>query len=712
MTWITYPLFSVLVLWTFSGSLLAQSLAGQLASQRRNAPAAMQTLGQVLADDATLHDITFVDAQHGWAVGDRGVILATDDGGAHWHAQTSGVETPLLSVSFVDPQRGWIVGGNTTPLTHRTNGIVLRTFDGGQTWERTETPTLPRLTHVQFFDAAHGMAAGYGSSFYPSGVFVTQDGGRRWQPLAGSNQSTWVAGSFIDADTGFLAGPDSARGLVFDRKLTTPPMATADSRQPLGLSATSATEAWMVGGDGLVLHTTDSGTTWQPPATPPVTLSPAMSSAWQWTTVAARGNRVWITGLPGSVIAHSPDAGATWTLQPTGGNTPLEKIAFVDDQRGWAVGTLGTILATDDGGRNWRRQRGGGRAAMLAMTTAPVASPVEVAARYAAGDGYRTTVLPLFNSTATDTAASDSHRVAEALAYCGTNYQRPLWSAAVPPVGFHQSPQQLFEELNRQSDGQAGERLLAKLVLSLRTWQPEVLLVPHQRNDSSDADAVLVEHLVRLAIQRAADPMQDADLTALGVAPWQVKRTVGLLPEGERGTIRMATDDFVPALGGSPSPIKPRRLAGCCSANIRFPLRWSRWRSSTSNWLAWPASTRDPFAGLNLPSGGDARRPVSQWPRTLPISTALRKLTQKRGSARSPARIHRRKPHLERPGGTAHGRPGPRHRGRTALSTGRGVSLDRSPGDGGRYHVPARLAVPRSSPHRASLKLASEVLRQ
>src|SRR5437868_1957139 len=41
--------------------------------------------------DAELTAVTFVDADHGWAVGDRGVIWHTSDGGRTWKLQKSGV---------------------------------------------------------------------------------------------------------------------------------------------------------------------------------------------------------------------------------------------------------------------------------------------------------------------------------------------------------------------------------------------------------------------------------------------------------------------------------------------------------------------------------------------------------------------------------------------------------------------------------------------
>src|SRR5690606_7429688 len=103
---------------------------------------------------------------------------------------------------------------------------------------------------------------------------------------------------------------------------------------------------------------------------------PSMARTWQWRTIAARGEQIWLAGSPGSVIVRSTDGGATWTATATGAPTPIESLTFVDAQRGWAVGALGTILVTRDGGRTWQAQRGGGRAAMLVATASPEHAPL------------------------------------------------------------------------------------------------------------------------------------------------------------------------------------------------------------------------------------------------------------------------------------------------------------------------------------------------
>ena len=143
--------------------------------------------------DATLNDVMFINPQRGWAVGDRGVIWHTRDGGRHWELQASPAECRLESVFFLDAQNGWIVGGYTHPLTHKSSGIVLRTRDGGGRWEETRDASLPLLKKVKFFDARQGWAAGLSSSLYRSGIFTTRDGGRSWSPIPGDAPAGYLA---------------------------------------------------------------------------------------------------------------------------------------------------------------------------------------------------------------------------------------------------------------------------------------------------------------------------------------------------------------------------------------------------------------------------------------------------------------------------------------------------------------------------------------
>lgn len=73
-----------------------------------------------------LAGVTMVDATHGWAVGDGGLILRTSNGST-WTPQASGVTFDLTAVTTLNDQTAWVVGDGET---------ILRTTDGGLTWTK------------------------------------------------------------------------------------------------------------------------------------------------------------------------------------------------------------------------------------------------------------------------------------------------------------------------------------------------------------------------------------------------------------------------------------------------------------------------------------------------------------------------------------------------------------------------------------------------
>jgi photosystem II stability/assembly factor-like uncharacterized protein len=61
------------------------------------------------------------------AVGERGIIVYSDDAGETWQQADVPVSVSLAAVCFPNPQNGWAVGHS---------GVVLHSADGGKTWER------------------------------------------------------------------------------------------------------------------------------------------------------------------------------------------------------------------------------------------------------------------------------------------------------------------------------------------------------------------------------------------------------------------------------------------------------------------------------------------------------------------------------------------------------------------------------------------------
>ncbi len=316
-------------------------------------------------DGQILNAVSFVDADHGWAVGSgssedgASTVLATTNGGATWQEQTSGTTADLLSATFVDASHGWLSSRDS----------VLATTDGGADWTAHDAGIS--VTAVSFADTLHGYAVG------PSGALATTtDGGASWQVHSNSTPREGLpllfSITFTDLDHGWAVGD----GII----LATSDGGASWSAQTAGSGLHSvcfldASDGWAVGGGRpsvgysfggarVILHTRDGGLSWQTQFTRPET------SGGSFTDVdfidAGHGWAAGATTRGRPCVARTTDGGASWkfvALAQRGG--AVTAVSFVDDSRGWAtVREIGPhahymICATTNGGLTWRRQHAG-----------------------------------------------------------------------------------------------------------------------------------------------------------------------------------------------------------------------------------------------------------------------------------------------------------------------------------------------------------------
>ncbi len=113
-----------------------------------------ETWEEIYSSLDKLMDFHFTDLLYGWAVGEDGLILYTDDGGNTWYEQFNGPAHSLRSISFIDDQNAWVVGDYGTIL-HTDNGGIVGTnkFEapGSQFNVRCYPNPITNQTTIEFY---------------------------------------------------------------------------------------------------------------------------------------------------------------------------------------------------------------------------------------------------------------------------------------------------------------------------------------------------------------------------------------------------------------------------------------------------------------------------------------------------------------------------------------------------------------------------------
>jgi len=564
-----------------------------------------------IPEDATLRDIQFIGTQVGFAVGDHGLVLKTTDGGNSWQQLTVPVDCTLRSICFLSDRVGWIVGGDWLTYTRIGTGVLLHTNDGGSTWQQLAREELPELHRVRFFSLESGYVIGRPNAAYPSGVMQTTDGGRTWRPLAGAAASGWRTADFLRPDVGVVAGDRGRMALVANGRLNAPRTDEPSLKGFYAIDLVEEGRGWLVGDGGLALQTSNGGLVWKDPPQP---LPTAARDVFDFRAVHARGDRVWIAGRPGSTIWHSPDGGQTWERQRTGEPQPLEALTFTSENDGWAVGTLGTMLRTRDGGRTWQAVRGGGRrAAYLVLHAHPDQVSVNLVAKLSGESGYRGIValLPRRDVGPEAESAYDySSRLEEAVVSTGGSATEIAWQFPLAAPQLEQDFTRMIADWNRRTEGRLTETLLGHLVATLRTWRPSVLIL--NQPQPNDAASRVLHDAMLVAVEQAADPTRYLDQRELGgLQPWRVEKVYARLPLGSSGQAEINPDEFLPRLGRSVAAASAGAASLLSTHLEALPQRegYRLVRHQVENALAGQTGG-DFFLGLNLPPGSPARRPL------------------------------------------------------------------------------------------------------
>ncbi len=296
-----------------------------------------------------LHAVFFVDAERGWAAGGKGALLSTTDGGAHWQVRRRVTEDNLRDIYFADAQHGWIVCERSVYqlLSHdeafAPRSYLLQTTDGGDSWARVEVTGADAeavLARITFADAQHGWI--YGEQ---GALFATQDGGATWARQRVPTRKLLLAATFHDAARGWIVGAGSTILLTEDGGAT---WREGQLETPTAQTSTSTSTSTSNSTQNQPLASSSHAT--QTPAA-------AVVAAVRFNAVSfVDARRGWAVGSLGAIYATT-NGGRTWRAMASDVEANLTDVKFYDEREGRATASDGTVIHTTDGGQTWRVER-------------------------------------------------------------------------------------------------------------------------------------------------------------------------------------------------------------------------------------------------------------------------------------------------------------------------------------------------------------------
>ncbi|MDD5747461.1 MAG: DUF5719 family protein [Actinomycetota bacterium] len=295
-------------------------------------PIVMKTVdGGASWSSMALLDVSFADSNNGWAVGDGGVIIATNDGGTTWSLQASGTTKRLNSVFAISQDEAW-VGGK--------DGTILHTVDGGTTWSSDFGANA-----VFSLDSTHTWIAGQ------RGLILFYDGSS-WTVQNSTTTSNLNGIHFINANYGWAVGENNVNLYTTDggSNWNAGPALAANLNDVFVYNDSGGSGnylVWACGDGGALFYTTDAppgGTpaAWSTPVGPP----PAQDLLGVEFESAASG---YVAGLSGT-LAYTSNGGANWTNASGVGTTNFTDVSFSK--------TTGIWFATAWDGGIWQTRNG------------------------------------------------------------------------------------------------------------------------------------------------------------------------------------------------------------------------------------------------------------------------------------------------------------------------------------------------------------------
>ncbi len=243
----------------------------------------------------TFNDIQFVNDE-GIAIANKGIILTSKDKGKNWSISKWG-EFNLNDLCMLNSREGFIAADS---------GVLLLTEDSGRNWRVIDTRDVTMNFKSISFSENRGIATGTKGRIY-----VTEDRGLNWSVKTISESKR--KNKLVDLNSVFFVDKDNI---------------------------------WITGNDGIILHSTDGGNTWQQ----------NKFREYNYYAIAFISKDEGFVAGENGILIHTVNSGTNWRSD-TLPAYKINRLIYADGSL-WALGNDGTIQRSTDKGKSWKGESG------------------------------------------------------------------------------------------------------------------------------------------------------------------------------------------------------------------------------------------------------------------------------------------------------------------------------------------------------------------
>lgn len=281
-----------------------------------------------------------------------------------FNAQTKSKYSDFAEATTLNNQGPWVESASGTAVDFRgvavtednisiavgERGVILRSEDGGEEWSQPFSRTENTLFDVMFMNSDTGAVAGgtFASGF--SVVLQTFNAGFEWVFRDVTLQVDLNAVSLVGRDSIFAVGDQGTTLRSVDSGVQWSHISTPTTHDLFGVAFIDSRVGFAVGEQGTILKTSNGGNSW--------TIQGSGTDQSLFDICGIDASTMIVVG-EGGVVLKSENSGNNWTAQSSGTLNDLHGVSFPSPTVGFAVGQSGTILQTTDGGVNWQQQQSG-----------------------------------------------------------------------------------------------------------------------------------------------------------------------------------------------------------------------------------------------------------------------------------------------------------------------------------------------------------------